>query len=436
VPPHARLNLLVNYEETLSGELVEIIPGQGVYRLEDNGQELSLSGVRYGNNRVQWRMVTEDGYTISSSTYNKPGMEDFTFYLEEPQNIRPTVIDFPVELQAYYDVPGSERELPAMTIRRDPGTTAAVYLNNKLIWNQQASSGTVIDGTVTDAVNILQGQPQEGPNEVEVTYSEGGGSPITKSYNFLFDSKPPEVKIIQYEYEPGFAGLASLTALVTEANLSRVTLYQGSGTLTKIQITPVISYVENDIYKVTWSGLENYNLPQGIVPSAGQPLQVEVYDRAHPDAVYAVFPGVGADVVRPQEDLIEAFPITLPQFNQNPFYVDEDGYAYVEHPEFDTHTKFFNSRLTLRDLTVEQGQTLKFERHETITAGGSVLVQGNGTSGGTLILRAGEESSPGVVTLKPGFAVENGGSLIIENHDLGLAPPTDGSFQHRSRPWR
>ncbi|MBN2535296.1 MAG: hypothetical protein JXB88_20620 [Spirochaetales bacterium] len=200
IPAGTRLHLLVNYEEKISGELTEVNPGEGMYKLIDNGQERILTGVKYGRNRIQWRIVTRDGYTISSSMYAKPGMEDYIFQLEEPLDIQPTIIHFPVELQTYYDAEDSAMSLPGISISRDPGTRVDVSVNDMLIWNEISSSGQVVDGTISDTVNIYKGDLIEGLNEVKITYTEGDSNPVCEEYIFLYDSSNPRVKIIDCSY--------------------------------------------------------------------------------------------------------------------------------------------------------------------------------------------------------------------------------------------
>ena len=88
------------------------------------------------------------------------------------------------------------------------------------------------------------------------------------------------------------------------------------------------------------------------------------------------------------------------------------------------------TNVVIQDETYNIGTVTQVEAMNDITVAGdntTVLVDGDGSSGGQLILRAGN-----VITLRPGFSVKAGGKLEVFT-DKGLALPIDNTMAHTAQ---
>ncbi|MBN2440954.1 MAG: PD40 domain-containing protein [Spirochaetales bacterium] len=408
VPPGSRLHLMVNFETLISGDLVELNPGEGVYKITEHMEELLLTGVKPGNNRIQWWITWDGGKVISSSRSGKEDMYDFLFPLAGDTSYQPTVISFPVDSRVYYN--DTDKKIPPLNITKDYYTDLLVLLNGTTII-------AIKEGEDSIVISPSDYTAREGKNEFIVSYAERNGEKQTFSYYFLYDTACPVITKASYIYDETYDHLISYSVIVKEANLEdamfltidRITWE--NEVISQVNVLPEIIYLKDDFYHIAWTGLERIDPP--LRPSHDYPVSVRAIDasaKANSELhyFYGLEPGD-----RPVMEELHEIDISSGYYNGIPYFEGEEGSG-----PFPGQVKIYNSSITVENAQFEKDYLIERPDKITMNPGFSV------TSPNSLVLHAG-----GNIGCAQGFSIPPGMNLHAEaGYDRELVPPAQPAF--------
>ncbi len=399
VPDGATISLLLNYETSIKeGRLVEVNPGEGVYKVVDGLTEVELSGVKDGKNRIQWT-INYFGL-VSSSQTARDGMNDYIFDFQSDAVYEDTVINFPVQIQTYYDDLEDGNKLPNIRISKDKTTTVSILVNDISVYSESVNEGiTSIDEDLTLFDPLIQGR-----NTVSVIITKIDSTQDAMEYNFLYDTSAPRITISTYTYDETYDYLTSLKGVVEEANLKEVRLFyeiDGVYNLINDNLTPpVYRSLGGDLYEVLWDNLGSRT--DKLRPSPSNSVQISAEDYSGKISSSSDFDGIGSENIADDNPVPVAFDVSSEKYIDDPFFEDEPGSGV-----FTNRAKFYNSTIELTNDIDSSIAPYKVERPDTINYGGAITGDTDGSN--EIRFRAGSK-----IILKPGFSVAEGTRFVAE----------------------
>ena len=328
IPKNLKMNLTLNYEAQFDGILDR--SADNLYYLKKDGNTVKLQDkIKNGVNRLQWAVYTNTNEKISSSTSGREGMSDYLFEynISDATNDK-TVITFSPDLSTitYY----KEDTLPKISISKNKNTEMNITLNGNKIWEDKDSNITTLSNYSLYSSHIL-----EGKNTIEVSYKTSTDT-ITKTYDFIFDSKSPTVNIESYSFE-SYTKLKEITGNTVEGNFENALLYYGNDIINE---KPEIIIKDNNKYQLKWNNLSAYE----ILPSSTKPIRIEVVDLAGNRAFSDNLIGFNS-IERPSTVVINKNDISLQNYNGNPILGNEVNYSSRLFPQ---HSKFLPNKFLQR----------------------------------------------------------------------------------------
>jgi len=413
IPGGTMLNLIVNYETSISGFLDVVDPSNRIYKLLDaKGNEVLLTGLKEGQNRLRWELSNK-GSTISSSASGNKDMHDELLTLTFSDSYTPTTISFALDAIKYYDDNTNDTDgglaLPKATISKHTSTYVEMFLNGQSVLIDESKSALVFD-LAAFKTRLLQGK-----NTVQFFYKEKSGNSAFQNYTCLYDTAKPAVAIQSWQYSTDASPhLVRLNAIVVEANLRSIELRQTKSGVTSVITTPyILKPLGDNTFEVVWEKLGE--LIPLLKPDVDNPLFVYVSDYTDRYEESARFTGQGANP--PSADY---FPVIVPiggsSYNSGlqPFMLEDSRWG---NAPFNSRVKIYNSRVELKDLP-----GVSETSNATVNRIGDIRMVNTAKPavGQTLTL-----SSNSSVTLGPGVSIPLGSSLVIPKPqtESNVVPP-------------
>jgi hypothetical protein len=245
IPSGAKLILTVNFEEYINGTLVKDIDGNW-FNLEQDGELISLRGLKSGVNRIRWSLK-QNSAVISSSSYQLENMEDYILWIDEDLGYEDTVFSFEYATDVFYSV----GEVPNFSFSKDSFTNLTLRLNGATIANHRPEDAVSSDTIDLNALNLA-----EGMNEIEANFFSPIDEPETQTWLFYYDSKDPLVGDPWYKVNDQGQFL-EIGVTVQEGNLKSLKLYRknGSGGEDKLNLEPQIIPLGEGYFQGIWTDL-------------------------------------------------------------------------------------------------------------------------------------------------------------------------------------
>jgi Tol biopolymer transport system component len=438
IPEGMSISFIVNYTEQLEGGmLVETMPGSSIYRVEMDSEEVNLEGVKFGMNRVAWKIFHE-GKLVSASTFPQPEMQDGLIYINNDVIYSPTTVSFasPLQMATYYDkFDGLGTELPLLNITKDALTKVEILLNGGVVDIDQTQ-------TIVDPIQLYESEYiAQGINRVSISWTNKAGEAGRAEYSFVFDSEDPKINSPSVTYDAEFTKVMGIDVLVQEKNISLITIQYvpvGQTGYATYNATPVLSQKGEDLFLASFDFTD---IPVDLIwtKDGGQTINniiLTVYDHSGRDKDFVIDENPSSEVVRPSEPDVSPIEVGTEyyQIGQNYFHSD----TFTVNP-FD-HVKYYSDDIQIIDRNYEGYQTgvepYKIERPGVITLGAdpendtvvTPVTVGNTTAGHLVV-----NSSEGVV-LKPGFSVSQGSTFSVNIVEDGGPEPAPVLEFQRSYP--
>ncbi len=403
IPENTEMTIIVNYEDEITGRLVEVNPESNEYRLLDGVEIVNLTGAKSGINRIQW-WIRFDDQIISTSAARKNGMEDFLFNLSGNSEYKKTELDFTVVGQEYYTIDS----LPEFTVtEKDENTNLEILLNEELIF--KGSDSKSLESFILKDHNFVDGK-----NILRVDSIELGGNRETFNYDILFDSALPVVEISSYTYNSDKTQLESLTAMVTDYNLEDAVIqYKNiSGVWSENNTDPVYEYIGNGCFKVFW---DLKGISQPLSPSVSNPIKIRGDDHAGRFGESEEFRGIKSTISKPDNvDVIEINISNDEMYNDTPYFYYEENTS-VSPFDPDKRVKFYSSSIGIEDSSFPD--IFRIVRPDEIRLSSTDGSRDLKVANNSLDVEAGDK-----VAFYPGFSVNKGSEFTVKT---GSDPTVD-----------
>jgi len=422
IPANSTIDLILNFEHEFTGKLVEN-GDSGIYFVHnEDDEQIYLTNVKIGTNRLQWAIKYNDriiNYSSNRFINNTYIMQDHLFDIIR-EDIYNTRIDFPIDENTYYDNNSTTApNIPLINIQKEKTTKVVIKLNDYPIW-EDLGTGTVFNGIdiyqeVLDNDNLnIETLLREGKNKVEFEITEVTVS--EKSYTIerelLYDSKPPVVLIGDYKYVKveDDIFITEFSAIVKEANIRAANLIYNESIISDADCTIKMSYLGDDQYKITYSGLENqYPLVQPSPPEKlNRSLYVFVKDHTGKTGQMDPFYGLINDDIFELDDAIRIDIRNRHYQGGNPpdgiTLHDDNGNVYND-TTVEGRLRFYNDRVELiAAKSADPGRVYKLARSEEVRISNDFSVESDGR-------------------LK---LYSNGKMVITEGHRFSMVIPNEG----------